>query len=69
MYKITVKFRNNEVHRTPDKVFYAEFSYDTIGDGRMVYWTEHETEDIISIPTALIAEIIEKEVEARHVTR
>lgn len=64
MYKVTVKYRNDETHKTPDREFYAESSYDIAGDGRIAYWTEAKIGDIITIPFAIIREIVEKEMES-----
>lgn len=55
--KVMIEFTDGK-----KKEFYALSSYDSTADGRLLYWTEEKTEDVISYPVSRIAEIIEKEV-------
>jgi hypothetical protein len=55
MVKVLIEFTDGR-----KKEFYASGSYDSTADGRILYWTEENTDDIISLPVSRISEIIEK---------
>lgn len=54
--QVKITFRDGSV-----KEFYADQSYQSYNEGRLVYWEDKESGKGITYPVDLIAEIIEKE--------
>ena len=58
MIRVILTLQGNSMEQ-----FYAEDSYQDTSEGRVLYWREEKTGDLISYPISEIKKIVEQDIE------